>query len=468
MRPAVALFVFAHILCLNAQEKQEKIHWHVLSESDRDIVLRVDFDPADTSAMGIRDTRAFILPSAKQPSVFYLKIIDSTIMNRLRVNGDSLPEVQVEIGTPYKIRELSGLPISVSSVRAPAFRYLSITFKISWENVGSDRVARSKIKLTREYAPLYEHHFLNYDENKYLFYKKPTQALIIAPVIFKTEILHYVKKKKDTRVRYVPIEDIGNTALQLARFIRHDYARHRTLFVLLAGKAPAIPAYIEQNEVGQPLIADNVYANVAGEDHYPDLWIGRLPARNPKDLAIQLRRTEIYEKQALHSSVFKIDAKQTRVSPAVIARAFRDSGIIVYNGHGSSNRWDTGNFTVNHAEDLDNKNHCPIVLSASCYAGQYAGRQPCLAEALLQAQQHGTPTGATATLMSTTTQSWHSSGESLNAMLDFKEKLLLEKKEIPLGLIISYSWIYLLEKHADHTTEKTWLLFGDPSVPVFR
>jgi hypothetical protein len=92
--------------------------------------------------------------------------------------------------------------------------------------------------------------------------------------------------------KVVNVSDIGTTYQQIRTYLINAYATWtpKPSYVLLIGDADFIPTtYIN----GEP--TDLWYAAVDGSDYYPDLCIGRIPAKTPAQATLMINKTLTYE-----------------------------------------------------------------------------------------------------------------------------------------------------------------------------
>lgn len=362
-----------------------------------------------------------------------------------------------------------------------------------------------------------EHHAINTSIDKvYKGRSLPNELgsmLVICPVAYQEAMKPFVEWKLKSGIECI-MEDASRytTAEQLAAFIKETYYNHTDLsYVLLVGDASDVPTYT------YPLgSSDNYYSYLAGNDHYPDLYVGRFSASTVRDVEVQVKRTIQYEQANLASSDWLSNATgiASTLSPgddgeadyqhirnllnqlttnnystgseffdgsqsgqdldgdpttqSVLNHFNEGTGLIVYAGHGSTSAWATGRITRSVVNSLNNKGMFPFIWSAACEAGNFAGSY-CLAESWLQASTSaGEPLGAVAALMASGTQTSYPPMEGQDEMV----RQLSETGKNGNGRTyggLSVSGMYRMNDvygDAGYDITDTWILFGDPSLQV--
>ena len=182
--------------------------------------------------------------------------------------------------------------------------------------------------------------------------------------------------------------------------------------------------------------SDHQFVTFRGDDSFPDMLIGRIPANNRVDLRIFIERTINYETSApvgswhkrllmlagselvfhwqtsqlitenqLHGryETQRIYAPHTdqptltdNVALTPIGRrvidGFNDGASIVnYIGHGGGGRWASSRMLdfVDPEQNLTNISQLPLVISMTCYTGEFEENKNSLAEELLRSENGG-------------------------------------------------------------------------------
>ena len=182
--------------------------------------------------------------------------------------------------------------------------------------------------------------------------------------------------------------------------------------------------------------SDHQFVTFRGEDSFPDMLIGRMPANNRVDLRIFIERTINYETSApvgswhkrflmLAGSDLRFHWQTTQLishnqligryetqriyaphtdEPTLsddniltpigrrVIDGFNDGASIVnYIGHGGGGRWASSRMLdfADPEQNLTNISQLPLVISMTCYTGSFDGNKNSLAEELLRSENGG-------------------------------------------------------------------------------
>jgi hypothetical protein len=261
--------------------------------------------------------------------------------------------------------------------------------------------------------------------------------------------------------------------------------------------------------------SDNDYSYVAGDDHYPDFFVGRFSAENPDQVTLQVQRTIEYEKnpdvsynwftrstgiasdqgpgddnEYDYEHIRNLQSKLLNYTYTYNAELFDGSqggndepgnpnpsmvsdevntgnGIMVYSGHGSVDAWSSSGFSNSDVNNLVNNGKYPFIWSVACVNGDFVNNT-CFAEAWLRASQDGQPTGAIAALMSTINQSWNPPMEGEDEMVDILVESYSDNIKRTFGGLSMNGCMKMNDTYGADGYEMTdtWNCFGDPSVMV--
>lgn len=335
--------------------------------------------------------------------------------------------------------------------------------------------------------------------------------LIICPENFKKAIEPLAEWRKQTGIATeVIIAGQFANSEAIYNFVKnYYYTKGNLAYLLLVGDAAQVPAY--QYSYGA---SDNYYSYLAGNDHYPDILVGRFSAETVKDVETQVNRTLQYEKNPVteaswlttasgigstlnpgddgesdfqhirnllktlratsytHYNEFydgsqgEGDADGNPSATDIAAKINQGTGLIFYAGHGSPNLMGTGSITKTVVENLSNNGKLPLIWSAACENGNFTDKY-CIAEAWLRAtNSNGQPTGALAAVMASGTQTSYPPMEAqdmIAEILSNPQEELSTMGSISIKGMMSMNDIY---GTAGYTTTDTWILFGDPSLRV--
>jgi PKD repeat protein len=310
----------------------------------------------------------------------------------------------------------------------------------------------------------------------------------------------------------VDIASVGTTSAAIKSYVENYYNTNGLTFLLLVGDAPQVPTNTT-GSLGGP--SDNAYGYLVGNDHYPDIFVGRFSAETVDHVTTMVQRTLEYEKEPstatewfdkgvgigsdqgpgddneydyehmrnirtdlmgyTYSSVAELyDGSQGgedlpgNPTPANVATELNAGRSIVnYVGHGSDNSWGTTGFSNTNVNALTNNHMWPFIFSVACVNGNFVSGT-CFAEAWLRAKTANGPTGAVATLMSTINQSWNPPMDGQDEMDDILVESYPTNIKHTFGGITMNGCMKMNETYGaggDEMTD-TWTIFGDPSVMV--
>ncbi len=432
------------------------------------------------------------------------------VFDRVYQEKNFYPANLAELSEPYIMRDFRGV-----TVRTVPFAYNPVTgtlrlytqYKIRVFADGSDMVnvlAGNRSNISREFAPIYENHFVNWQNYRYTpvsdVYGK---LLVICHTNYMSTILPYVnwKKQKGIETELIEWSTIGTTAAHLQTYIQNRYNADNTIaYIQIVGDAPQIPS-LSSGGGG----ADPMFSNVAGSDNYPDIFIGRFSAETTAEVTAQINKAIVYERDLntsatwlgramgiasaegggsqgdmgesdiQHMNLIRTDllgygyttvdqiydpgAAATTVTTNVNA----GRGFINYVGHGSNTSWVTTGFSNANASALTNGNMTPFIMDVACVNGNFVSIT-CFAEAWLR-NANG---GAVAMYASSINQSWNS---PMRAQDECTDLLIAESKTTTGGLYYNSS-CKMMDIYGNTTGSdgvnmfRTWHIFGDASLTV--
>jgi gingipain R len=335
--------------------------------------------------------------------------------------------------------------------------------------------------------------------------------LIICPESFKKAIEPLATWKIQTGIatEIVNAEQFSGSEA-IYNFVKDYYYSHGNLaYLLLVGDASQIPPY--QYSYGA---SDNYYSYIAGNDHYPDILVGRFSSETIRDVETQVNRTLEYEmnpstvaswlttatgiastlspgddgesdfqhirnllkdvksttynryNEFFDGSQGESDANGNPSASDIAAKINQGNGIIFYAGHGSPNSMATGSITKSVVENLTNNGKYPLIWAAACETGNFVAKS-CIAESWLRAaNSKGQPTGALAALMASGTQTSYPPMEAQDKIAELMsdpQEELSTMGAISVKGMMSMNDVY---GTAGYAITDTWILFGDPSLRV--
>lgn len=544
--------------------KAQEVQYTLISQTSSEVVIRVDFPnyyetiPVEVNgdlmyklSMGnaypieqlgapelLKSATSIIVPEGVQPTVSILESNFTLVSNfnlapskgRLYrdidpstipyVKGDQyfvngfIGDNQGVIGTPYQLRDFTGITISVNPfaynpVQKELKVYQSLVIKINYTS--TDHTISAK-KNNLVFDQIYSRHFLNYKEysnSKYTPLTEEGELLIITPATFVTALqpLKDWKIKSGIPTTIVPTTTAGSTAAAIKTYITNYYNANNLAYVIIVGDHSQFPYFTLSGGT-----SDNYFTEVAGSDNYPDILLGKISAENVDQVSVQVNKFLGYDQglftQTHHAAFCGIgssegpgdnneyDYQHIRTinnllqtftytsgyefyegsqggldasgdpNATMVANALNAGvGVINYCGHGDWNLFVSSNFTNTNVTQLVNYEKLPFIFSVACQNGNYVNKL-CFAEVWLRAIAGGKPTGAVGALMSTINQPWN---PPMCAQDEFARVLTDATPAFTKRTFggISFGGIMkMLDVYSDASTARTWVLFGDPTMMV--
>ena len=434
----------------------------------------------------------------------------------------NFPGELANLGEPYIIRDYRGQTVKFQPFQYnPVTKTLKVYYKIvlSVEESGTSDVnvlVRQKPlnKIDFEFKNIYAKQFLNFGvtSQRYDPVEEVGNMIVISYGDFLEEIQPFVdwKNQKGIPTSLIDVAEIGSSA-DIKQFIKSAYDLNGVTFVLLVGDNAQVPSSsVSGND------SDNDYTFVEGNDHYPDLFVGRFSAENEDHVTTMVNRVLAYEKNPTSDTAWytkaigiasnqgpgddgEMDYEHIRniqdnklipftynygyeffdgdqggndedenPTPSMVSAAVNSGATIInYTGHGSDNAWSTSGFSSSSVNNLTNTDKWPFIFSVACVNGNFVNGT-CFAEAWTRAEDNGEPTGAIATIMSTINQSWNPPMCGQDAMNDILTEAFSENIKRTFGGITMNGCMEMNDSYGSSGYQETdcWTIFGDPSVVV--
>lgn len=420
------------------------------------------------------------------------------------------PLKSAELSDPFILRDYRGITVrfnpfvySPSTATTRVYTRLRVRLIANGTDM-TNAITTPKTSYAREFSSIYENMFLNFAQAKYPSLAEEGRILVIKHSMFDAAIQPWVEWKQQNgyAVSVVDVQVAGPTANQIKTFIQNQYNQNDGLmFVQIMGDAPQVPSLSSGGGGSDPS-----YALLAGNDNYPDIYVGRFSAENAAQMQTQVQRSVEYERDLqtdatwlqaamgiasneggggmgdngesdqVHMELIRTDLLNygytsvdqmyqnfgaTAAQVATHVNAGR--GFINYVGHGSDISWVTTGFNSTNVNSLTNNNKLPFIVSVACVNGNFVSRT-CFAEAWLRATNNRTPTGAIAMYASTVNQGWNPPMRGQDEITDL---LIAEAKQTIGGLFFNGSSKMIEVYGNDGFSEfKNWTIFGDASLMV--
>ena len=429
------------------------------------------------------------------------------------------PASIVSLREPYILRDYRGQTVVLSPVQYNPMEktlrvYTHVTVQLTPSGLDTTNILLRTQPVTTvdaTFAGIYAQHFLNYNIGRYTPVEEQGNMLIITYDSFYQDMVPFLQWKHQEGIptEMVNVSTIG-ASNAIKSYIADYYNTNGLTFVLLVGDSAQVPTFLLSGEASDPS-----YSYVVGNDHYPDLFVGRFSAETNAQVQTQVQRSVEYERdpqagadwyhkgigigseygvgddneydwqhirnirsQLLNFTYTYVDEfyggsqggqdQPGEPSSSSVATALNDGrSILNYCGHGGPDGWGTSGFSSGNVNQLTNDNMLPFIDSVACSVGDFDG-YTCFCEAWLRATHNGEPTGAIAHFGSSISQSWNppmSQEDEFNAILTH---------QYPDNIKITTGGLYYngdMKMNDDYGADGDamtdyWILFGDPSLQV--
>ena len=438
------------------------------------------------------------------------------------------PGKLAQVSTPFILRDVRGATVSFypyqyNPVTKTLRVYKNITVRVITDNAQDAVNSKSKHGniQNKVFNQIYDNIFLN----NVPFYEQVAEdgeMLILAPEDYIETIapLAEWKVKKGINTTVVPLSDVGNSAMQIKNFIRDFYEDNPGLtYILLVGDHDNLPSYTYGTSwYDEELWSDSYYAQLDGDDYFPEVLIGRFSG-SVEEVGVMVNRTLEYETNPLvgdwmtriagigsnegdgygdegqpdwmhlrgigdmlleHGYTYVNEfyegshgGNDAEFNPEayMISDAVNEGiGLLNYCGHGAQDVFVTGNYTSNDVLGLDNAGKYPFIVSVACNNGTFTNGTS-LCEAWLNVGDEESPRGAIAACGSSILMSWAEPMQTQDGMADLITLADPENLKTTLGGLFYNGQMSMLEDYGLSPTAievmQTWVFFGDPSV-VYR
>ncbi len=432
-----------------------------------------------------------------------------------------------EMSNPFILRDTRGMTVSFYP-----YQYNPVTKKLRlYHNIRASVVVNAneagineklggKSSTTGLFNGIYQNFYAN--AARYEPVSEQGEMLVIVPDEYTETLAPLVewKIKKGIRTTVATLSQTGTTPEDIKSFIEGYYANNPGLaYILFAGDHEDLPTYTYGvTGAGEDLWSDTYYAQLEGDDFYPEVLVGRFSG-NVDEVALMVSRTLEYETNPLEGNWITRAAgigsdegdgygddgeadwlhnrnignrlldngysyvheffdgshggndQEGNVEPYMITDAVNGGvGLINYTGHGAQDVMVTGWYTNNEVNVLENNGMYPFVISVACNNGTFAaGTSHC--EAWLRVQHNNTPAGAIAATGSSILMAWAEPMQTQDEMTELIVGGEPSNEKNTLGGLFYNGQYSMLENYWESPTAvevmQTWVLFGDPSV-VFR
>ncbi|MCB9333667.1 MAG: T9SS type A sorting domain-containing protein [Lewinellaceae bacterium] len=405
------------------------------------------------------------------------------------VKDHFFPGTLATLQAPFVLRETRGqglwiFPLQYNPVKKVLRVYHSVTLRVfhTSEPGENERVGGPVFSQSRAFDQLYQALYVNNpvhaaDRGST---REPEKMLVIADDNLLDELQPLItwKRQMGIHTTVVPVSEIGSSeADDVYNFVKQYYAEHGISYLLLVGDENAIKPQMRSN--GASYACDPCFGYMSGDDHLPEILVGRLHASTPEQMRIMVNRNLEYEINPLvdtaqnwigtglaaasnegagigddnqadweHGNEWKAahladgfeqywefyDGSHSADSPTPgdstadkngnpanvdILNVLNNRGVSLYNytGHGWEQGLVSGNFNNDAVGNMRNTGRYPILIAVACCAGNFTNGE-CLGEAWQRAGNTATgePWGGVAGFFSSDYQSWSPPMEGQDGM----------------------------------------------------
>ena len=440
------------------------------------------------------------------------------------------PTQQVGLYDPYILRDFRGqnmvvYPFAYNPVSKTLRVYHDITVEMYADGAqGKNAMTRKSNTITMdpEFKAMYEGRFINSKASmtRYTPVNETGRLLIICHDAFIDAMQPFVQWKRQIGIptTIVGTSVSGFTSEAVKSYIQQQYEADNSIsHILLVGDNNQIQGYYAYNG-GYSGRSDNWFGQVAGNDFYNDIIVGRFSAETVEHVTTQVNKVITYERDLnasdtwltygtgvsttagngghfgeddwVHIDNIKNDligyhyeevyrdyqnAGGANSNAATLSQHINDGvSIINYCNHGSETSWGVFGYSNSNVNALTNVNKLPIVWSVACLNGKYDHYQPCFAEAWLRANNGNNvnqPTGAIGGMFSYISQPWVPPMYGQDEMVDVLVESYANNIKRTLGGVSFDGNMKILDQYGTNNasamgTYMCWILFGDPTLTL--
>lgn len=377
------------------------------------------------------------------------------------------PQQLTALQSPYIWRDVRGQALWIQPVQYnPVTKVLRVYTQLNLRVYAAGGQGENECQpkpsrpISRTFRQLYEKTFFNFDP-RFLGLmglnqrggqqEAPEKMLILAKDEFIDDIESFVAWKRQSGIHttVIPLSNAGGPFdWSVFNFIKQYYEANDITYLLIVGDETALNAQMRPSD-GNNYACENCYGYMEGDDHLPEILVGRFHAANRAQLKIMLQRNLEYEKNPLvdpaknwlatamasasnegkgigddnqadyeQGNEWKskhladgyekcwefYDGSHGDISPTpgditadqngdpiniALVNLINGRGISLYNytGHGWDQGLTSGNFNTDAVGQLRNKGRYPVVISVACCAGNFTNNNggDCLGEAMQRA-----------------------------------------------------------------------------------
>jgi gingipain R len=442
--------------------------------------------------------------------------------------NEFFPAKRAVVNEPFIFRNVRGASVHVYpyaynpvTKTLRVYSKMKITVSTNADKTGVNELAANKFETN--FNPFYENLFMNYKEVNQLRYtpiEEKGKMLIITDPASSTAIqpLADWKMQRGISTEIVTTATTGSTQSAILAYIQSYYTANPTLmFILFVGDHEQIPAFNAGTAGSETKWSDSKYGMLTGSDWYPEVLVGRLPAKTSTHTTSMVTKILEYEKTPLagtwytnsigigsdegagigddgepdwqhmrnirtellafgYTTVHEFydashggaDAAGNPTNTMVANAVETGASLFLYCGHGSLGTCVTSNYSNSDINAATNYGKYPFVISVACNNGTFPGGE-CLTETFMRASNTGGPTGAIGAAGSSILMAWAEPMETEDEMSKILTGIEIGNLKNTLGGLFYNGQFSMLEKYPSPTGREvmeTWVLFGDPSTMI--
>ena len=443
------------------------------------------------------------------------------------------PAQMARLDEPYIHRDVRGqniivTPYTYNPVTKTLRVYNHVVVRMKNIGVDSRNVFANRSNsttLSYEFEKMYENRYINYQESndRYTAIAEDGELLIICHDAFMTAMEPFVtwKKQIGRPTTMVGTSTTGTTEAAIKSYLQTYYAAHPNLTdILLVGDVAQIPGAAVSAGSGYNGYSgkgDLPYGQLAGNDSYNEVLVGRFCCENAAQVTNQVNKVLNYERDLDQTATWlsvgqgvsttagnnghyneddyqHIDNLRNDLLGYGYTNVYRDyqsvsgstasnangvsqhinSGVSIINycNHGSETGWGVFNYSNSHVNALTNDYKLPYVISVACLVGKYDYSGGCFAEAWMRAtnNSNGNPTGAIGGMFSYISQPWVPPMYGQDEMVDILVESYANNIKRTMGGVSINGNMKVLDQGATQNPNKgtynCWILFGDPTLTL--
>ena len=399
----------------------------ILNEDETTDPIEEDQLPSDTDEIIPPEETDEIVPPEETDEIIPPEETTTT------QSDDLFPATPAQLINTYIVRghqvgQFQFWPVQYSPANQTVVIYQALTLRITWNQVESrSTVTNSAAYSSYVFENLLADHIVNYSQEIQIETtrdKANDAVLIIAPDAFLSTLSSLVslKESQGHPVSLVGLSTTGTTPESIKSYVynAYHYSTQPPTYLLLIGDvnngSNTMPAF---TGLSSGTVTDLYYGTVDGSDWIPDIFVGRLPARNTTQLNTMINNLVAYnnltgaeewvKKAALlasnDSNYWQIaEATQNyvinnRTLPAGYTGTFPSSAqaggdklyaqsysagnsnvinainnrrsLISYTGHGSRTSWGGPGFYQSNIRNISHTGTFSVVTSFACLTGDF-------------------------------------------------------------------------------------------------